>query len=98
MTRSQFRSLAGGFGLKLEIMSQTTQFKRTFKSSDALVQLFWETTNEKPVSMAFQILANLARLTQYVLHKTQTDAKNPNALIKLYDDTYSAFLQFVEIL
>lgn len=63
MTATQLSALAGGFALRLELMSQTSQFKRRTKSSDSLVALFWERTNDKPLSMALSLMANLAKMT-----------------------------------
>lgn len=72
-TESQLQCLAGGFGLRLELMSQVNLFKRTQKSSDALYELFWSKTNEKPLSLAFRMMVNLARLTQHIQNNLETD-------------------------
>jgi hypothetical protein len=45
MTAAQLSSLAGGFVLRLELMSQTSQFKKRSKSSTALMDLFWKRTS-----------------------------------------------------
>jgi hypothetical protein len=70
MTSQQLAALAGGFSLRLEQMSQTNQFKRRTKSSEALTRLFWA-GNGKPannpasgeISLACSLMASLAKLT-----------------------------------
>ena len=53
MTQQQLSSLSGGFALRLELMSQTSQFKKRNKTSSSLLKLFWDKTNDKPLSLAF---------------------------------------------
>ncbi len=60
MSATQLQALAGGFCLRLELMAQSSQFKKTSRSGDALVNIFWEQTNEKPLSLAFKLMATLA--------------------------------------
>ena len=77
-------------------MSQTNQFKRRNKSTDALVGLFSEKTNYKPLSLAVQLMANLAKMTEHVLYGIQTDQMN--LVSKLYDRIHFIFIQFTETL
>ena len=48
MNSQQLGALAGGFALRLELMSQASQFKRRGKSSEQLHKLFWNRANEQP--------------------------------------------------
>jgi hypothetical protein len=64
MNQQQIGALAGGLVLRLELNSQTSQFKRRNKSSESLIKVFWPTdARPRSLSMAVQIMANLARLT-----------------------------------
>lgn len=94
MTTAQLSALAGGFALRLELMSQTSQFKRRTKSSDSLVALFWG--KDEPLSLAVQLLAHLARMTQHVLLGVATEQMNLVSI--LYDRMHFTFLQFAETL
>ncbi|CDW79776.1 tho complex subunit 2-like [Stylonychia lemnae] len=96
MTPSQLQALAGGIVLRLEHMSQYNNFKRTQKSSDALQNLFWQRTNDKPLSLAFRLMANLAKMTQYIQNSVQTDQMM--LISTLLDRMQFTFIQFVESL
>eukprot|EP00347_Sterkiella_histriomuscorum_P008986 403342964 len=96
MTAAQLQSLAGGMVLKLELMSQYANFKRTSKSSDALQNLFWNQTNDKPLSLAFRLKANLAKMTQYIMNNVKTDQLI--LISTLFDRMQFTFIQFVESL
>lgn len=72
MNSNQIGALAGGFYLRLELMSQTNQFKRRNKSSESLIKVFWPERksisnrsgdSQGNLSLAIQIMANLAKLT-----------------------------------
>jgi len=71
-------------------MSQTNQVKRRTKSSESLVTLFWEKTNNKPISLAVSLMGNLAKLANYVLYNVKTEQMN--FLSKLYDKTQLVFI------
>ena len=104
MNAQQLNSLAGGFALRLELMSQTSQFKRRTKSSDSLAALFWERTNTNSssadttqhMSMAMSLMANLAKLTQHIMHNVT--AEKATVVSKLFDRTHFIFLQLTETL
>ena len=60
------------------------------------MNLFWDKTNDKPLSLAFRLMANLASLTQHTSMGVQT---NQMALIStLYDRIQFTFIQFVDTL
>lgn len=89
--------MAGGLVLRLELNSQTSQFKRRNKSSESLIKVFWPAdARPKDLSMAVQIMANLARLTQHVL--LGIDSARMNFISKWFDKTQLVFIQFAETL
>lgn len=96
MTPQQLSSLPGGFALRLELMSQTSQFKKRSKSCNSLLKLFWERTNDKPLSLAVQLMANLAKVSFHILHRLETEQMQLVSI--LYDRLHFIFLQFTETL
>ena len=60
------------------------------------MNLFWEKTNEKPLSLAFRLMSNLAKMTQHILHGLDTEEMI--TVSTLYDRTQFNFIQFVESL
>ena len=62
MTDKQTQALAGGIQLRLELTDQADQFKKNQKNSQALFKLFWNKANEKPLGLAFKIMANLGKV------------------------------------
>lgn len=59
LNEKQLLSLAGGIQLKLEIMNQTAEFKKTKKTGEALAQIFYQ-DKEEPLPLAFRMMVYLA--------------------------------------
>ena len=79
-------------------MSQTSQFKKRSKSSTSLMDLFWKRTNNSSISLAVSLMANLAKLSFNVLHKSKEEETPMNVVTQLYDRIHFIFLQFTESL
>jgi len=62
------------------------------------MDLFWKRTNHSSISLAVSLMANLAKLSFNVLHKSKEEETPMNVVTQLYDRIHFIFLQFTESL
>ena len=56
------------------------------------MDLFWKRTNQSSISLAVSLMANLAKLSFRVLHKSKQEETPMNIVTQLYDRIHFIFL------
>jgi len=63
---NQLNIIAAGFVLMLEGKNQSKEVRKNNKSTEALIQLFWDQPTKGHDKFAMRLMVQLAQYTQYV--------------------------------
>ena len=69
----------------LEGKNQSKEVRKNNKSTEALIQLFWDQTTKGHDKFAMRLMVQLAQYTQYVQNKLEDEEDKLTLVSRLYD-------------